>query len=197
MIYVNALKKAKINQTNFIILGVFISVILSNPAAAEKIVSEPLTPITSLDLPKYMGRWYEISKFPNWFQRKCVSETHADYSIEPEGTVQVINRCRLDNGDINLASGKARQIGSSYSAKLEVSFAPEWLSFIPALWGDYWVIDLDAEYKLVAISEPRRKYLWVLSRSPKVDQFTYDALLERLRLKGFDIDKLEYTTHPN
>jgi len=151
----------------------------------------PLATISALDVPRYMGRWYEIAKYPNRFQRKCVADTSAEYKLEPDGRVQVTNRCRMENGEWNEAVGVARQIGDASSPKLEVRFAPAWLSFIPAVWGNYWIIDLDPEYQLVAISEPRREYLWVLSRTPKVGQDAYSALLERLRRLGFDTNRLE------
>lgn len=152
-----------------------------------------LTPIEALDVPRYMGRWYEIAKFPNTFQKKCVGDTRADYRLLPEGGVQVINRCRMADGQWNEAVGLARQVGGRQSPKLEVRFAPVWLSFIPAVWGDYWVIDLDADYQLVAVSEPRRAYLWVLSRTPQVSPAAYEGLLARLRARGFDLGKLETT----
>ena len=91
------------------------------------------------------------------------------------------------------AIGTARQIGAAASPRLEVRFAPAWLSFIPAVWGAYWVIDLDEKYQLAAVSEPTRQYLWVLSRTPKVTGTSYDALLDRLRKKGFDVRGLEIT----
>jgi len=150
----------------------------------------PLTTVSSVDVPRYMGRWFEIAKFENWFQKKCVSDTSAEYSLKQDGKVQVINRCRQENGEISEAIGEARQVGDASSPKLEVRFAPAWLSFIPAVWGDYWIIDLDADYELVAVSEPTREYLWVLARSPQVSTEAYEALLQRLRDKGFDTDKL-------
>jgi apolipoprotein D and lipocalin family protein len=87
----------------------------------------------------------------------------------------------------------ARQIGSKDSPKLEVRFAPEWLSFLPLVWGDYWVIDLDPQYQLAAVSDPRREYLWVLSRTPQLDPKVYADLLQRLKQQQFDIQKLEIT----
>lgn len=153
----------------------------------------PLTTIAALDLPRYMGTWYEIAKFPNWFQKKCVADARAEYSIAADGKVQVINRCRLDNGETSEAIGAARQVGHATSPRLEVRFAPAWLSFIPLVWGDYWVIDIDEAYQLVAVSEPHREYLWILSRTPKVDVKAYEALLARLAAKGFDTRKLETT----
>ncbi len=163
--------------------------------AAEAMQAQAATPalttIAALDVPRYMGTWYEIAKFPNWFQKKCVADTRAQYSAQPDGKVQVINRCRQENGDMTEAVGAARQMGDKNSPKLQVRFAPAWLSFIPAVWGDYWVIDLDPAYQLVAVSEPKREYLWVLSRTPKVDQAAYDALLGRLVSMGFDIKRLD------
>lgn len=167
--------------------------VFAQPAATAEVA--PLATIASLDIPRYMGRWHEIAKFPNWFQKKCVGDTSAEYSLKPEGGVQVINRCRMENGEWNEAKGLARQIGGPASPKLEVRFAPAWLSFIPAVWGDYWVIDLDPEYQLVAISEPRREYLWILAREPRLNGETYEKLLNRLRQLGFDTDKLELTVH--
>ena len=153
----------------------------------------PLTTIPTLDVPRYMGTWYEIAKFPNWFQKKCVADARAEYRLTTDGKVQVINRCRLENGDTTEAIGAGRQVGEATSPKLEVRFAPAWLSFIPLAWGNYWVIDLDDAYQLVAVSEPTRDYLWILSRTPKVDAKAYEALLARLAAKGFDTRKLEAT----
>ena len=155
----------------------------------------PLTTISALDVPRYMGTWYEIAKFPAWFQKKCVADTRAEYSLLPGGKVQVINLCRQESGEMKEAVGSARQIGEKTSSRLEVRFAPAWLSFIPAVWGDYWVIDLDPQYQLVAVSEPKREYLWILSRTTKVDSAAYDALLGRLTRKGFDLQLLEKTIH--
>ena len=169
---------------------------LSTPSAAISAESGgPLAAIPALDVPRYMGRWYEIAKYPNRFQKNCASDTTAEYSLQPDGNLQVINRCRMKDGQFDEAIGAARQIGERSSSKLEVRFAPAWLSFIPAVWGDYWVIDLDADYELVAVSEPKREYLWILSRSPMVSPDVYGKLLQRLRNKGFDTRKLETTPH--
>ena len=150
-----------------------------------------LQTIASLDVPRYMGTWYEIAKYPNSFQKKCVRNTRADYQIQPDGTVQVRNRCVTADGQTTEALGAARQVGPANSPKLQVRFAPAWLSFLPMVWGDYWVIDLDPQYQLVAVSEPQREYLWVLSRTPQVDPAVYQALLARLARQGFDLKRLE------
>ena len=153
--------------------------------------TQPLTPIAALDVPRYLGNWYEIAKYPNSFQKKCVGNTQARYSLLSDGQLQVVNRCLLADGQTSEAIGAARQQGEANSPRLKVRFAPAWLSFIPAVWGDYWVIDLDPAYQLAAVAEPKREYLWILSRTPKVDSKSYQTLLERLTQKGFDISKLE------
>ena len=155
--------------------------------------TSPLTTIESLDVPRYVGTWYEIAKFPNVFQKKCVSATRAEYNLLADGNVQVVNRCKVRGGELDGVIGTARQVGAATSPKLKVRFAPAWLSFIPMVWGDHWVIDLDAKMQLVAVSEPKREYLWVLSRTAKVDPAAYEALLGRLAQRGFDLHKLELT----
>lgn len=163
------------------------------PASEAQAGSGALKTIPALDVPRYMGVWFEIAKFPNWFQRKCTGATRAEYSLKPDGSVQVINRCRAQSGETIEAVGAARQVGPASSPRLEVRFAPAWLSFLPLVWGDYWVIDLDERYQLVAVSEPKKEYLWILARTPHVDPHDYQSLLARLSKMGFDLSKLELT----
>ena len=154
-----------------------------------------LETIPALDVERYLGDWYEIAKFPNRFEKQCDRDTTAHYSLLPGGAVQVTNRCRADNGRVSEVTGVARQLGGPSSPRLEVRFAPGWLSFLPMVWGDYWVIDIDAGYELAAVSEPGREYLWILARTPTVSRQAYGALLDRLERKGFDVDRLQKTRH--
>jgi len=163
--------------------------------ASQEIASSSLKTIESIDLPRYLGSWYEIAKFPNWFQKKCKSDTKANYTLKSDGNISILNQCRLDGGQISDALGTAKQIGDVKSAKLKVRFAPDWMSLVPFVWGDYWVIDLDSAYQLVAISEPKREYLWILSRTPEPDDKQLNDLLVRLSFNGFDLSKLERTSH--
>jgi apolipoprotein D and lipocalin family protein len=162
--------------------------VLSIPAQAEL---APLKTVAAVDVPRYMGTWHEIAKYPNWFQKKCVSSTQATYSLQAQGQVQVINRCKTAKGEWSEALGAAQQIGGPTSAQLKVRFAPAWLSFIPMVWGDYWIIDLDADYQWVVVSEPKREYLWILSRTPQMPAATYQALLAKLDKLGFDLKRIE------
>ncbi|SDC72375.1 apolipoprotein D and lipocalin family protein [Cupriavidus sp. YR651] len=175
----------------------FVTSALATPASADTVAADPqpqpLATIEKLDVSRYMGTWYEIARFGNRFQRQCVGHVTAQYTARPNGTVAVVNRCRKQDGTTDEADGVARSVGSPDSPKLEVRFVPVWLSFIPMVWGDYWVIDLDPDYKLAAVSEPGRKYLWILSRTPHVEREAYQALLGRLAQSGFDLTRLETT----
>lgn len=178
------------------IISVLMICLGSLPAEAQQ-VDQAVKTIPSLDVPRYLGTWYEIAKFPNWFQKKCVSNTKAVYATKPDGNLRVLNSCKTAGGETSEAEGLARQIGAKDSPKLEVRFAPEWLSFLPMVWGDYWVIDLDPQYQVAAVSDPRREYLWVLSRTPQLDPKVYADLLQRLKQQQFDIQKLELTSQKN
>jgi apolipoprotein D and lipocalin family protein len=158
--------------------------------AAADPVDQPLTPIASLDVNRYIGTWYEVAKFPNQFQKQCASDTTADYGLREDGRIRVVNRCRKADGSEDAVEGVARQIDGPTSPKLGVRFAPAYLSFLDFVWGDYWVIDLDEYYMLSAVSEPGRKYLWILSRTRQVDPLAYQALLTRLAAQGLDTSKL-------
>lgn len=152
-----------------------------------------LETVPTLDTARYAGTWYEIAKYPNFFQRKCLSNTVAHYRAQPDGTIRVDNRCTQEGNKVEQAVGTARQPGGPGSPRLEVRFAPAWLSVLPFVWGDYWVIDLDPGYTLAAVSEPKRQYLWILSRTATVTPQAYAALLQRLAAQGFDTGKLVVT----
>ena len=177
----------KLRCLSCVLLVAVVGAVAAPPSAA------PLQTVPTLDLPRYMGTWHEVAKYPNRFQRDCVADTSADYQLQPNGTVRVVNRCRQADGRFKEAVGQARAVGGPGTATLEVRFAPACLAWLPAVWGDYWVIDLDPAYQLVAVSEPQREYLWVLSRTPVVDAQAYEALLARLAARGFDPGKLERT----
>lgn len=155
----------------------------------------PPEPIERLDLERYQGQWFEMAKYPNRFQTQCVSDTTATYAIAEDGRVEVINRCRTDSGAFDEAKGVARLVGEAGSPKLKVRFAPAWLSWLPMVWGDYWVIELDEAYTLVAVSEPSREYLWILARDPDVPEQRVNDLIARLAQRGFDPARIVRSTH--
>jgi apolipoprotein D and lipocalin family protein len=173
-------------------LALLLLVTTHAPAADTPGVQQPpaLAAIANLDLPRYMGAWTEIARYPNRFQKQCTGPAVATYSLLPEGTVRVVNRCPQADGKVDEAIGEARRVGPAGSAQLQVRFAPVWLSWLPLVWGDYWVVELDEAYQLAVISEPKREYLWVLSRQPSLSAPAWAALNQRLQALGFDPARL-------
>jgi len=162
-------------------------------AHAQKAEKAALTTVQSVDLGRYVGQWYEIGKYPNRFQKQCVANTTATYSMKPNGKIEVRNECTLKNGTTETAVGEAKIADKKTNAKLKVRFAPGALSFLPFVWGNYWIIDLDKEYGYVAIGEPKREYFWILSRKPVIDDASYQAIVRRAESMGFDPAKIEKT----
>ncbi|MBC7384708.1 MAG: lipocalin family protein [Cryobacterium sp.] len=147
----------------------------------------PLETVPKVDLNRYVGTWYQIAYFPAFFQKSCASDTKAIYSARADGTIDVRNECRKKNGDLSSIQATARVIDATTNAKLKVKFF--W--FAPA--GDYWVIDLGKNYEFAVVGEPKREYLWILSRTPEMNQTSYNEIIERARLKHFDVNRLEIT----
>lgn len=146
--------------------------------------TKPLATVDKVDVDKYMGRWYEISSFPQRFQKGCEC-TVAEYSLNENGTVKVVNSCNRDGGR-DTSVGKARIVDESTNAKLKVTF------FWPFS-GKYWIIDLADDYSYAVVGHPNREYLWILSRTPQMDKNLYNDILERVTAKGFDTTKLNVT----
>ena len=147
--------------------------------------SSSLRVVDRVELNRYLGKWYEIARYPNRFERNCVGAT-AEYELRPDGKIQVVNSCHKGglDGPVDNIKGTARVVDTKTNAKLKVTF------FWPFS-GDYWIIDLDPEYRWAVIGEPRRKYLWILSRTPSLDPAVYDGILGRLPDQGYDPAKLE------
>jgi len=165
----------------FFCLGVIVGGVATRAAAAEP--PDALKTVSHVDLAKYVGTWYEIARYPNRFQRKCASDTTATYTLNPDGKVEVVNRCRKSDGEISTAKGTAKVVDSASNAKLKVTF------FWPFS-GDYWILDLGANYEYAVVGEPSRKYVWILSRTPKMDDAMYQRALAGVREAGYDPGKL-------
>jgi apolipoprotein D and lipocalin family protein len=156
------------------------------PATAASL---PNQPVVALDLSRYVGQWHEIAHLPMFFQRKCVDKITATYASNADGTIAVHNACRTTNGTMEASDGVARKVDGRPAA-LQVRFAPAWLSWLPMVWADYWVVDLDSDYQWAVVGGPSRKYLWVLSRSPSMSRVLFDQIRERARQRGYRVDRL-------
>lgn len=152
----------------------------------------PLEVVPQVDLSRYTGTWYEIARFPHRFQEGCVA-TKATYTLREDGKVDVLNECRTESidGSVRTAKGTARVVDKKSNAKLKVTF------FWP-FYGDYWIIDLGENYEYAVVGHPGRNYLWILSRTPSMDDALYNQILERLQKeKAYDTSKLIKTVQPN
>jgi apolipoprotein D and lipocalin family protein len=153
--------------------------------------SQPQT-VDRVDLDRYLGSWFEIARLPNRFQDLCKSNVVATYSRASSGAVKVENRCLNEAGEIKEAIGEARSVEVNNS-KLEVRFAPGWLSWLPLVWGDYWVLYLESDYSVALVGSPDRQFLWVLSRNSSMEKAKLDFLLGKAREQGFAAEKVLVT----
>jgi apolipoprotein D and lipocalin family protein len=147
--------------------------------------SAPVQGVGKVDLARYAGRWYEIAAFPMFFQRNCIGDTTAEYTLRPDGEIAVRNRCRTEDG-FDEANGRAWPVEGAANSQLKVSF------FWPFR-ADYWVIGLDEDYRWAVVGNPNRKYLWVLSRTPQLGKEQLDRALQAATKQGFDLSQLRYT----
>ena len=145
--------------------------------------------VPHVDLNRYVGQWYEIARLPNRFEKKCANSVTATYSLRTDGKIEVVNRCRKLSGDYTTAKGKAKVVDKTTNAKLKVTF------FWP-FYGDYWILDLGKNYEYAVVGAPNRKYLWILSRSPQMDETVYRQLLAKMAARGFKTEQMIKTPHP-
>jgi len=149
----------------------------------------PLDVVPSVDLARYLGKWYEIASVPVPQQKGCYCTT-AEYSLIDEGTIRVVNSCRKGGpeGEVSSAEGKAFVVPNSNNAKLRVQF------FWPFR-GDYWILRLDPDYRYAVVGTPSREYFWILSREPRMEESLVGELLAQVGREGFDTTKVQRTTH--
>ena len=176
------------------IFGISIMFLISCASSQNKDFP-PLTTVKQVDLNKYAGLWYEVAKIPNSFQDQCAYGTTAEYKIQKDGSIQVINKCYDENGEPDIADGVANIVDKETNAKLEVSFV-SFLGIRP-FWGDYWIIGLDENYEWAVIGTPGRKYGWVLSRTPSLSEETMQKIFEILKFQHYNPDNFELSVHKN
>lgn len=158
------------------------------PAAHQNVT--PVRTVSSVDLNRYAGEWHEAARLPNRFQDKCAGDVRATYTRRADGRIDVVNRCRERDGSMTQARGIARVVDGATNAKLKVRFAPAFLSFLPMVWGDYWIIGLAPDYSWAVVGSPDRKYLWILSRTAAMNPAQRDAAIEVARGQGFNTGAL-------
>jgi len=149
----------------------------------------PLETVPRVDLQRYAGTWHEIARLPAFFQRDCV-ESRAEYALLPSGRVGVTNRCRTRDGRERSIAGHADPVDPT-NARLRVRFDTWFAVFIPVPRdGNYWILDLAPDYGTAIVGTPDRRYLWLLARSPDLDDAAFAAMVERARALGFPVERL-------
>lgn len=149
-------------------------------------ITSELEVVSKVDLNRYLGKWYEIAHLPAKFQEGC-EQTTATYTLREDGTISVLNECTR-NGKHSQSKGKAKVADKASGAKLKVTF------FWP-FYGDYWIIKLGENYEYSVVGSPDLKYLWILSRTPQMDEKLYGDLLNFAGSKGFNVANIIKTVH--
>jgi apolipoprotein D and lipocalin family protein len=157
-----------------------ISITLS---CVDEETSTALKTVEMVDISRYAGLWYEAAKIPNRFQKRCDRNTTAFYSIRDDGRLAVVNQCEETDGTVIKAEGLAKISDTITCAKLRVSFFK--IFGIPVYLGDYWIIGLDDDYQWAVIGTPNRKYGWVLSREPSINDQTWKIINQILTGQGY------------
>lgn len=148
-----------------------------------------LEAVPSVDLTKFVGLWHEIARFENKHQEGC-KVSQATYT-QKEGYIEAVNSCTMADGKVKKATGRLKTVeGDNSNAKLKVNFTPAFIRLFGVGWGDYWIIDLGANYEYAVVSGPKMERLWVLSREKSMSKELYDDIVTKLKSKGFDTSKL-------
>jgi len=152
---------------------------------------DPLPTVDFVNLESYTGKWYEVSRLPNRFQKKCIKST-AEYGVINDKKVSVYNTCFKKDGKITTIKGSAKVTNAPSNSQLLVKFNTWYSWFIPE--GKYWIISLVESkkwgYDLSLVGTPDRKFLWILSRSPVPSKKAIDQLKLKAQELGFDVDKM-------
>lgn len=175
-------------QTGRIVATATLCLIVAACAGVDR--KDTLPTVSSVDLARYAGTWYEMARLPMWFQRHCV-DSKAVYTSRSDGAIGVHNECMTDSGKIEQAEGVARVVDTSTNARLTVVFD----NFFARLFGssregNYWILALDPEYQTAMVGTPDRRFLWILSRTSHLDEGTYQRLVEQATGLGFPVSDL-------
>jgi apolipoprotein D and lipocalin family protein len=143
-----------------------------------------LETIPYVDLERYQGRWFEVARYPARFERACAKNTVAQYTLT-RGGLRIANTCTTAHGEILVRNGWASPRDDT-NAKLRIRFGPFG-------GGDYWILDLAADYSFAVVGHPSRRYLWILSRTPAIDEHVFARICDSLPQYGYDPSRVRRT----
>lgn len=157
---------------------------------------EPLELVAELDPSLLAGQWYEIARLPAHPAREVASDVTLEYLWHDDGSLEVVERGRRGDGSEHVAHFAARLApGAVTLAQLELTGAPFWLRWWPGSWADHWVLDLSGDGQALMVGTPERDRLWILARTPALDESGYQAFVARAAAQGFDVQRLVRTAH--
>jgi apolipoprotein D and lipocalin family protein len=166
------------------LLLICVCVLIPSKALAQKTA---VTAVSFVDLKKYSGKWFEIAKLPHKFQKECVGNTTSTFNtMRDDGQMEVLNSCLQRNGKVDHFKGQATIVDAGTNSKMKVSF-PKFSS------DSIWIVDLDPNYQYAVVGNPDRKFLWILSRTPQMNDGTYQQILRNIEKMGFQPNKLVKT----
>ena len=161
-------------------------------AAEDTDNADTLPTMPQVDLLRYAGTWHEQARLPAPFESVCEGQPRAIY--QPlGGRLSVRNECLGANGDLRVVEGVARVVPGSGGARLQVSFVPAWLQWLPMVWADLWILHVDEsapDYRVALVGHPSRKGLWLLSRDPELPADELQRLVALANNLGFNTDRL-------
>ncbi|UGB45285.1 lipocalin family protein [Frateuria edaphi] len=158
------------------------------PARAAVTAARGVEAVPWVDLERYIGRWHGVAWLPLPFQRRCMGELTLEYAPRDDGLVAVVSACRGEDGRLSETHGVLRQPEPLREpARLQLRFAPAWLDRLRFVWNEHWVIGLDRDYRWAVVGEPRRRYLWILGREPRMDYQLLEELKAIPRRMGYDL----------
>ena len=181
-------------RISYLLLLLFLCFQFTMVKADDKVQFLPVTAVNNFQLKKYLGKWYEVARLPNAFEKKCNFPITATYQLLEDGKIEVINTCIKEDGSVKTSTGVAVFVKSATLGQLKVTFAPSFLSWLSFAYGDYWVLNTD--YKTYAlVGDPNRQYLWILSRDSNLNANLMSQLIAEAKSVGYDVSDLIIATN--
>lgn len=170
-------------------LIVLISILNTSPIFA----AQPVQAIDNFAPQKYVGSWYEVARLPMSFENKCKPPITAHYELDPNDSNRILvkNSCHKIDGGTHVATAVATFAKTANIAELKVNFLPAFLRWVPFTTADYWVLYTDYTHAAL-VGLPNHKYLWILSRTPQLDQPTLNKLIGIAKAQGFATEQLVF-----
>ena len=172
-----------------ILLSFYLCIFSLGCVSLAKDSRPPVQTASFVDLNRYLGKWYEVASIPQSFQKQCVANTTAEYSLADNGLIKVFNSCTKIDNSISGAEARARIIDTQSYSKLKVTFV-KLFDWVFAFGGNYWILDVDSGYNVALVGDPSRNYAWILSRYPTLSTAQWIEAEKTFKIQGYDTCKI-------